>query len=254
MTPKRIYKALVDGGKGMLEVGCACAISGIVVGVFGLTGLGLKLSNVLVHLANGNLMILLIITMISCLILGMGMSTLPCYLVLATLVAPALTSMGVPSIAAHLFIFYYGIISAITPPVAIAAYAGASIAKENPIKVGVTACRLGIAAYILPFMFIYSPALVLQGTGVEIAQCVFTAILGCAALAAGSEGYLYGVGKLAPVSRVLCFAGALLLIDGGTLTDVVGLGMLVLSWIIGRATRSKYNPQKPIPQPEAVAE
>ena len=229
MTPKKFYGALVDSGKGMLEVGVSCAISGIVVGVFGLTGLGLKFSNVLVTLAGGNLFALLIMTAIASIILGMGMSTLPVYLILATLVAPALTKMGIPPIAAHLFIFYYGIIAAITPPVAIAAYAGASIAKEDPIKVGLTACRLGVGAYILPFMFAFGPALVLQGTPLEIAQSIVTAIVGISCLGMAIEGYIYKIGNVNVVSRVLLIAGALCLTIPGTVTDLVGLALVVVT-------------------------
>ena len=229
MTPKKFYGALVDSGKGMLEVGVSCAISGIVVGVFGLTGLGLKFSNVLVTLAGGNLFALLIMTAIASIILGMGLSTLPVYLILATLVAPALTKMGIPPIAAHLFIFYYGIIAAITPPVAIAAYAGASIAKEDPIKVGLTACRLGVGAYILPFMFAFGPALVLQGTPLEIAQSIVTAIVGISCLGMAFEGYIYKIGNVNVVSRVLLIAGALCLTIPGTVTDLVGLALVVVT-------------------------
>lgn len=229
MTPKKFYGALVDSGKGMLEVGVSCAISGIVVGVFGLTGLGLKFSNVLVTLAGGNLFALLIMTAIASIILGMGMSTLPVYLILATLVAPALTKMGIPPIAAHLFIFYYGIIAAITPPVAIAAYAGASIAKEDPIKVGLTACRLGVGAYTLPFMFAFGPALVLQGTPLEIAQSIVTAIVGISCLGMAFEGYIYKIGNVNVVSRVLLIAGALCLTIPGTVTDLVGLALVVVT-------------------------
>ena len=162
-------------------------------------------------------------------ILGMGMSTLPVYLILATLVAPALTKMGIPPIAAHLFIFYYGIIAAITPPVAIAAYAGASIAKEDPIKVGLTACRLGVGAYILPFMFAFGPALVLQGTPLEIAQSIVTAIVGISCLGMAFEGYIYKIGNVNVVSRVLLIAGALCLTIPGTVTDLVGLALVVVT-------------------------
>lgn len=242
MTPKKFFDALVDSGKGMLEVGASCAISGIVVGVFGLTGLGLKFSNVLVTIAGGNLFILLLMTAIASIILGMGMSTLPVYLILATLVAPALIKMNIPPIAAHLFIFYYGIIAAITPPVAIAAYAGASIAKEDPIKVGFTACRLGVGAYILPFMFVYGPALVLQGTGLEIAQSIATAVIGIACLGMSFEGYVYGVGQVKTVSRISLVAGALCLTISGTVTDIVGLvlvvGTIILNLVMKKSRKS----------------
>lgn len=233
MTPKRFFDALVDSGKGMLEVGASCAISGIVVGVFGLTGLGLKFSNLLVTVADGNLLVLLVMTAISSIILGMGMSTLPVYLILATLVAPALIKMNIAPIAAHLFIFYYGIIAAITPPVAIAAYAGASIAQEDPMKVGLTACRLGVGAYILPFMFTFGPALVLQGTGVEIAQSILTAVLGIACLGMSFEGYVYYIGKVNSLMRILLIVGALCLTISGTFTDIIGLAVVAFVLVAG---------------------
>lgn len=239
MTPKKFYDALVDSGKGMLEVGASCAISGIVVGVFGLTGLGLKFSNVLVTIAGGNLFILLLVTAVASIILGMGMSTLPVYLILATLVAPALINMNIPPIAAHLFIFYYGIIAAITPPVAIAAYAGASIAKEDPIKVGLTACRLGVGAYILPFMFVYGPALVLQGTNLAIAQSIVTAVIGISCLGMSFEGYIYGIGRANMVSRILMVIGALGLTISGTVTDLIGLALVAVAFIVGLILKKK---------------
>lgn len=244
MTPKKFFSALVDSGKGMLEVGASCAISGIVVGVFGLTGLGLKFSNILVTIANGNMLVLLVMTAIACIILGMGMSTLPVYLILATLVAPALIKMGIPAIAAHLFIFYYGIIAAITPPVAIAAYAGASIAKEDPIKVGFTACRLGVGAYILPFMFAFGPALVLQGAPLEIAQSIVTAIIGIGCLGMSFEGYVYGIGSVNIVSRVLLIAGALCLTISGTLTDIVGLAIVAAVVVFGLVAKKSGKTAK----------
>lgn len=244
MNPKKFFSALVDSGKGMLEVGASCAISGIVVGVFGLTGLGLKFSNILVTIANGNMLVLLVMTAIACIILGMGMSTLPVYLILATLVAPALIKMGIPAIAAHLFIFYYGIIAAITPPVAIAAYAGASIAKEDPIKVGFTACRLGVGAYILPFMFAFGPALVLQGAPLEIAQSIVTAIIGIGCLGMSFEGYVYGIGSVNIVSRVLLIAGALCLTISGTLTDIIGLAIVAAVVVFGLVAKKSGKTAK----------
>ena len=233
MTPKKFFEAMVDSGKGMLEVGASCAISGIVVGVFGLTGLGLKFSNLLVTIADGNLLVLLVMTAISSIILGMGMSTLPVYLILATLVAPALIKMNIAPIAAHLFIFYYGIIAAITPPVAIAAYAGASIAQEDPMKVGLTACRLGVGAYILPFMFTFGPALVLQGTSMDIAQSVLTAVLGIACLGMSFEGYVYYIGRVNTFMRILLIGGALCLTISGTLTDIIGLAIVAFVLVTG---------------------
>lgn len=237
LNPKKFFAALAEGGKGMMEVGCSCAISGIVVGVFGLTGLGLKFSNILVTVAGGNLFLLLLMTAIASLILGMGMSTLPVYLILQTLVAPALINMGIAPIAAHLFVFYYGIIAAITPPVAIAAYAGASIAQEDPIKVGITACRLGVGAYILPFMFVYGPALVMQGSTWMIVQSIITATIGVAALGTAFEGYLYFVGNIGLPARLLLIVGSLCMIMSGTISDLIGLGLVAMAYAVSFVAR-----------------
>ena len=227
MTPSKIYEALVDAGKGMMEVGCACAISGILIGVFSLTGLGMKFSNILLQLANGNLLALLVLTMISCIVLGMGLSTLPVYLILSVLVAPALNKMGVWPLAAHLFIFYFGIAAAITPPVAIAAYAGASISGSDPIKVGFIAMRLGLAAFLLPYMFVFGPQLLLQGDTVSIARALSTAVIGILALSSACEGYIYGAGELNYLERALAFAAALLLIETSAITDIAGIAIMI---------------------------
>lgn len=228
MGPKQLLKSLEEGALGMLEVACACGIAGIVVGTFGLTGLGLKFSNFLVALSGGHLPVLLVLTMIASLILGMGMATLPAYLILAVLVAPALSKMGVDILAAHLFIFYFGIISAITPPVAVASYTAAGIADCPPNKVGITACRLGLSAFLLPYMFVYGPALIMQGTGPEIALAAVTSVVGIASLAMGLEGI--GLSKrLSWIQRGILIIAALFLVYPGVLTDIVGLGMIFLS-------------------------
>lgn len=228
MTPKKIYEALVDSGKGMMEVCCACAVSGILIGVFSLTGLGMKFSNVLIQLSGGNLLALLVLTMIACMILGMGLSTLPVYLILEVLVAPALTKMGIEPLAAHLFIFYFGIVAAITPPVAIAAYAGASIAKADPMEVGFIAVRLGSAAFILPYMFVFGPELLLIGSTSAIVRVLITSIIGIVCLASACEGYMYHAGHLAKWERIIMFAAALLLIDTHVITDIIGVVCIVV--------------------------
>lgn len=238
MTPKKLLKALEEGALGLLEVASACGIAGIVVGTFGLTGLGLKFSNFLVALSGGHLPVLLVLTMLASLILGMGMATLPAYLILAVLVAPALSKMGVGLLAAHLFIFYFGIISAITPPVAVASYTAAGIAECSPSKVGFIAWRLGLSAFLLPYMFVYGPALLMQGTIGEVVLAAITSIIGIAALSMGLEGI--GIEKhLNCVQRILLILAAILLVYPGIVTDLLGLGAVVA--LVGKQALSKMK-------------
>lgn len=221
--------ALRAGAMGSLEVAVACASAGIIIGMLMLTGLGLRLSGLLVDLAAGNLPLLLVLTMVASLILGMGVPTLGAYIVLAILVAPSLVQLGVAPLAAHLFIFYFGVISAITPPVCMAAFAAAAISGAHPMRTGITAFRLGLPVFIVPFIMVYHPALILQGSAWQIAQAAISSIAGSAALAAGLEGYLFRV--MAAPTRILFAVGGILLITGGVATDIAGfaiLGLLVL--------------------------
>jgi TRAP transporter 4TM/12TM fusion protein len=221
-----IAKALRVGGKGTLEVSLACAMAGIVVGIFSLTGLGLKLSTMLLELAGGNLLVLLVLTMLASLILGMGLPTVACYIILAVLVAPALIKMGVAPIAAHLFIFYFGLISAITPPVALAAYAAAGIAKTDPLRTGWAAVRLGIAGLLLPYFFVYGPAMVMIGPWSEIALIFVSGVVGVIALAAGVQGYLFK--RANAIQRIALLSAGALLIKPGILTDLVGYALVAV--------------------------
>jgi TRAP transporter 4TM/12TM fusion protein len=223
LTPAKFYSVLVNGAMGSLSVAIVCAAAGIIIGVLSLTGLSLKFSQLLVDLSMGIMPVLMILTMIAGLILGMGMTTTSVYIVLSVLVAPALTRMGVLPIAAHLFVFYFGILSAITPPVATASYAAASITKTSPTELGFEGWRIGLAGYIIPFMFIYSPTLLMQGSPIEIAQSFVTSLIGIYSLASTIEGYLYG--KLSIVFRVLLAIAALLLIDAGLVTDIAGAAL-----------------------------
>ncbi len=220
-TPERLFKALRDGAIGSLSVAIVCAAAGVIIGILSLTGLSLKFSQLLISLSMGSMPILLILTMIAGLVLGMGMTTTSVYIVLSVLVAPALTRMGVQGIAAHLFVFFFGILSAITPPVATASYAAASITKTSPTALGYEGWRIGLAGYIIPFMFIYSPTLLMQGSVLEILQAVVTAMIGIYGLAAALEGYLYG--RVGIPLRLALFASAILLMDSGLLTDLAGI-------------------------------
>ena len=232
---RKITDCLKSSGLAMLEVGTACATAGIIMGCIGLSGLGQKLSMGLLSLSGGSLPILLVVTAIAAFILGMGMTSIPIYIMLVILVAPALIQMGVLPLAAHLFVFYWGLVSFITPPVCIAAFVAAAIAQSKPFQTGWQATKLGIASFIIPFFFVYSPALLLKGPPWEIVQAVITSILGIVALSASVAGY--GLKNLNIWERLLLFGAAMLLIHVGWKTDLIGfllMGIVALNQIIGR--------------------
>lgn len=227
LSIKDIIKILEDGGIAAIETAVVCAAVGVVVGAITQTGLALKLSTVLVTVAQGNLVILLFLTMIASIIFGMGLPTVACYLILAVMVAPALMQMGVLPIAAHLFIFYFGIISNITPPVALASFVAAGIAEAPFMKTGFEALKLGISAFILPFMFVFNPALILNGTLLEIIPVVITATIGIYSLSVFIEGIM--LQELRVWERLAFGVTAILLIFPENLTDIIGIiGFLAL--------------------------
>ena len=224
LTPSKTVAALKNGAVGTLSVATACANIGIIVGVLMLTGLGLKLSGMLIDIAQGSLFILLFLSMITSLIMGMGVPTLAAYLVLALVVAPALIQMGVKPMAAHLFMFYFGIISCITPPVALAAYTAAGISGSDPMKTGYQAVKLGITAFIVPFLFVYHPVLLMDGPVWSILQSSLTAFAGVVALASSLEGYFRG--NLSIPLRIVMMVGSWTLIHPGGYSDLIGLGII----------------------------
>lgn len=227
LSIKNILEALEQGAKNALGVSMACACAGIIVGTITLTGLGLKLGNGLVSLSGGNLMLTLFFTMITSLILGMGAPTTANYVITSTIAAPALVLLRVPVLAAHMFTFYFGIIADITPPVALAAFAGSAIAKSNPIKTGVQASKLAIAAFIIPYMFVLNPAILLiDTTPMAIVQMVITAIIGMIGISSAMEAYFLTHANL--IERAAFLAGGLMLIDPGIKTDIIGLVILGL--------------------------
>jgi TRAP transporter 4TM/12TM fusion protein len=205
----------------------ACGVAGIVIGSIDASGLGYRISGMIVSLAGGNLFLLLVLTATSSFILGMGLTSVPCYLILAVLVAPALAQLGIAPIAAHLFVFYFGIVSFITPPVCVPAYIAAGIAGADPFKTGFTAVRLGIVTFIVPFLFVYKPSLLLIGSAGEIVATMFTAIIGVSFLGSGVEGFL--VKRLTWPERILFIAGALLLMVPGLITDAIGAAIIALT-------------------------
>ena len=224
MSPKKILETLRLGAMASLDVAIVCSLAGVMMGMLSLTGLGLKFSNLLITLSGGKMIILLLMTMVAALILGMGMTTTSVYIILSVLVAPALVDMGVSQLAAHLFVFYFGILSAITPPVATASYAAASVAGDDPMKLGWVAWKVGLSGYILPFIFIYSPELLMQGSVFNIILATVTSIIGIYALSVALEGYFKY--KVNIVFRILLGGAALCMIISGWVTDVIGLAVM----------------------------
>jgi len=221
---RKLYEGLESGMRGMTEVTLACACSGIIIGIMYLTNLGVNLSSALVDLSRGNMLILMLLTAGTSIILGMGMTTSACYLILAILAGPTLAKLGLPLMAAHLFILYFGCLSAITPPVAPASYAAAAVAEAPPIPTGYRASTWGAIAYIVPFFFVYQPTLLLQGGIGEVLEAVITSLAGVIAFAASLQGYLLKEANIP--QRLLLGAGGLLLIYPGWVTDLIGAGMV----------------------------
>jgi len=224
MTPRRIIDSFIDGGITAVEVAAACACSGIIIGVVGITGLGLAFTSFIIGLSHGILFLALVLTMIASIILGMGLPTTAKYIILSTLAAPAIHRMGVPMLAAHLFILYFGVIADVTPPVALAAYAGAGIAGANAMRTGFNAVGLAIAGFIVPFMFAYNQALLFQGSITDILLSTVTAMLGVIALAAGVQGFY--LSRLGTPERILFVVTAVALIKPGLMSDVIGIVVL----------------------------
>ena len=230
MSPWDIIQALETGARGALGVAIACACAGIIVGVVTLTGVGLKMANGLVSLAGGNLLLTLFFTMVASLILGMGAPTTANYVITSTIAAPAIIMLGVPVLAAHMFVFYFGIIADITPPVALAAYAGAGIAKADPFKTGVNATKLAIGAWIIPYIFVFSPQMLLiDSTPLLLTQNLITSLLGMTGVGAAMIGYCLWHMNMA--ERAWFAIGGLMLIDPGFITDVIGIVMLGLGLV-----------------------
>jgi TRAP transporter 4TM/12TM fusion protein len=221
MTFSKCLQALAQSGFDSVMVSCACAAAGIVIGVVLLTGMGQKITNVVLQLSSGSLIVALPVTMLASILFGMGLPTVVCYVLLAATAAPSIVEMGVPPLAAHLYIFYFGMLCMVTPPVAFASYAGAAIAKADPMKTGFTAWRFALAGFLLPYMFVYNTSLLLMGPTADIVLAVFTSIIGIICLASGIIGYLFKETRL--LERLLLFAAAFLLIKPGWKTDIIGL-------------------------------
>jgi TRAP-type uncharacterized transport system fused permease subunit len=225
---RQLLSALETGARGAVGVAVACAGAGIIVGTVTLTGLGLKLATGLVDLSGGNLLLTLVFTMVTSIILGMGAPTTANYIITSTIAAPALVKLGVLPMAAHLFTFYFGIIADITPPVALAAFAGAGIAKADPFKTGINATKLAIAAFLIPYFFVYSPDLLMINPGLNTVRILIGSVVGMVGVGAAVAGWFR---TFSPWwERLLFLAGGLLLIEPGLTTDLIGVGLLALAW------------------------
>ena len=225
ITPKRFFEALAAGARGTITVAVACGIAGVIAGCITVTGLGSKLISGVIALSGGNAMIGLVLTMICCIILGMGVPTTANYCIMATTCAPILQELGVNLIAAHFFVFYFGIVADITPPVALAAYAGSAIAKSNPMKTGVQATKLAIGAFIVPYVFALNPSMLFINASVgDIVLICATAVLGMFGIAAAMNGYLFK--KIQWYMRIAFMVSGLMLLIPGLVTDIAGLVLL----------------------------
>ncbi|MET1413385.1 TRAP transporter permease [Roseibium sp. HPY-6] len=237
MGIREIIEALRNASQMSIQIITVCATAGIIVGVISLTGVGARFSSLLFELAETSKLLALIFAMIISIILGMGMPTTAAYAVAASVVAPGLIELGIAPLVAHFFVFYFAVVSAITPPVALAAYAGAAIAGSEPMRTSVTAFRVGLAAFIVPYMFFYSPGLLLEASWLEIIRNAVTAIIGVYLLSGAVQAYL--MGPLAPIWRVLLLAAALCMISGDWRTDIVGILLGAGIWLKSRSdTRS----------------
>ena len=243
ITPKRIWEALAAGGQGMITVAAACGVAGMIAGTITMTGLANMVINGIVALAGNQVIIALVLTMICCIILGMGVPTTANYCIMAATCAPILIRMGVPTLAAHFFVFYFGIVADLTPPVALAAYAGAAIAQANPMKTAITATKLAIGAFIVPYVFALNPAMLfIDTTPVEIIQICITSLVGIFGVSAALEGYCLCHMKW--YQRILSLVGGLMLIYPGLLTDAVGLGLVILMVITQMVEKRKEDAVK----------
>ena len=242
MTPKKFLDALETGAKNTLSIAVACGIAGIIAGVVTMTGLGQVFIDVIVSISHGNLLIALIFTMLCCIILGMGVPTTATYIIMATTCAPILTTgMGLNTICASMFVFYFGIVADITPPVALAAYAGSAIAKSDPMRTALNASKLAIGAFLIPYIFCLNPAMLLIDTNAaEFVLIIITSVIGMFAISAAIEGYM--IRPLNPLFRMILAAAGLMLIYPGMLTDIIGTVITVAIYMIQMVQKKNASP------------
>ncbi len=239
-------KALVDGARHALPVAIACALVGVIIGMINLTGVAAELGGRIIAVGEKSLFLALLLTMVTCLVLGMGIPTIPNYIITSSLAAPVLLQLGVPLIVSHMFVFYFGIMADLTPPVALAAFAAAPIARESGLKISLQAIRVAIAGFIVPFMAVYSPALMLQsGTWLDTGWIVFKALVAIAMWGAGAIGFLFA--PLNWVERVVAIVAASFLVVALPLTDEIGLAavLVFVLWHLWRVRLSNRPATRP---------
>ncbi len=237
-TLSKFLDSFEAGGKGTITVGAACGVAGIISGTITMTGLANEMINAIVAVAGDKLFIALFLTMLCCIILGMGVPTTATYCIMAATCAPILTRMGVPILAAHFFVFYFGIVADITPPVALAAYAGSAIAKSNPMRTAYNATKLAIAAFIIPYVFCFSPQMLLiDSSASEVALIYATSFVGIFGVAAALEGYLFT--DMGVIERILLIAGGIMMITPGLMTDAIGLALIAAGVAVQFVMRNK---------------
>ena len=236
-TLKSILPAMVKSGFSSMSIVIGCACAGIVVGMVSLTGIGVIFGDMMIQAAHQMLFPSLVFTALACIILGMGLPTTAAYVIAASILAPSLIKLGLSALTAHLFVFYFACLSAITPPVALAAYAGAGIAKCSPMTTAVEACKLGFAGFIVPFAFCYNPAMMMQGNPVEIGSVFISAFIGVAVMSSGFQGWLKW--KLNILERVVFIAAGMLMFIPGTLTDIAGIASTVAMLFLNMKTWKK---------------
>jgi TRAP transporter 4TM/12TM fusion protein len=238
MGIRSIAKAFELAGIMSIQIIAVCACAGIIVGVISLTGVGARFSSVLLNIADTNQLLALFFAMCISILLGMGMPTTAAYAVAASVVAPGLVQLGIPTLTAHFFVFYFAVVSAITPPVALASYAAAGISGANPMATSVASFKIGISAFIVPFMFFYNSALLMDGTWLEILRAGATAVFGVFLLSAGVQGW-WAASRANWAIRAGLVVVALFMIEGGLVSDLIGIGGAVALFVLSRATRTK---------------
>jgi TRAP transporter 4TM/12TM fusion protein len=240
MNFQDICDSFAEGARATVAVAVACACVGIIVGVSSKTGFGLTMANTIISLGQRNLLFTLLFTMVTCMILGMGLPSIPAYIITATIAAPALKNLGIPAIASHMFAFYFAMFANLTPPVALAAFAAAGLSGGNPMKTGFASVKLAVAGFIVPYMFIYSPQLLLIDTSLlEGIRITIGASIGVLMIGAAVEGYLFT--KIHVLLRLVSFAGALCLIDSDLYTDLAGVAILAVLLAIQRFVAQKES-------------
>jgi TRAP transporter 4TM/12TM fusion protein len=250
LTPKKLFDAFASGARSALGVACACACVGIIVGTGTLTGLALRIASTIVDFSGNMLLPTLFMTMCASIFLGTGLPTTANFIVTSTMATPAIMAaskalnLDIPPIAAYMFVFFFGIAADLTPPVALAAYAGAGIAKSEPMLTGVTAFKLALAGFIIPYIYVYNPMLLFVNASFwPMAQAIATAVLGIFLLAASVVGFYKA--KLAWWLRIIAFGGALGLLDPGDLTDIIGLSILAIIYIMQTAKQKSKGGDSP---------